>query len=113
MARLRSDIYVSALLRQVSLAGGTGVVAAKGFDEAGAVFIEWYRRGEGGLLLPAPQSFSVDMEVAEERSFIVADEADEPSIAARMEKERSFDPDCWHVAIENVDPREWVQVAAA
>ena len=114
MARLRTDIFVSALLRRVSVAGGMGMIVAKGFEEAGALHVEWRFAGRVGLLAPAPSALHLPSpdEDRDERRFVVGPETDDAAIASRMASERRFDPDCWHVEIEGVDPRTVLEIVA-
>ena len=109
-ARLRSDLFVAALIRSVEVAGGHGAVVRKGFGEAGAVHVEWRWRGEVGLLSPAPQSMAAD---DGERRFMRVEAADEASIAERMASERRFDEEAWHVEIEGVDPATLLAIVEA
>ena len=98
--RLRSDMFVAALIRQVQVAGGHGAVVRKGFDAAGAVHVEWRWRGEVGLFSPAPQM----MVESDERAFMRTDARSEMEVSERMASERRFDEEAWHVEIEGVDP---------
>ena len=100
--RLRSDIFVAALIRAVEAQGGHGMIVRKGFAEAGAVHVEWRHRGEVGLLSPAPMAM---LEGDGGRLFSPVEAADEAAIAERMASERRFDEEAWHVEIEGVDPR--------
>ena len=55
--RLRTDIFVSALMRRVFSRGDFAAVEAKGAEEAGAVFVrQVFRDGLESLYAPAPQS---------------------------------------------------------
>ena len=74
-------------------------IIARGFDTAGAIHVEWRHRGSVGLLVPA---MTVDEDG--ERRFTHAPVDDERAIEARMESERRFDPESWHVEIEGVEP---------
>ena len=94
-------MFVDALVRRVAVAGGMAMVVRKGFAEAGAVHVEWRWRGAVGLLAPAPQSLLGE---DGERRFVPTEAHDDAAIAARMESERRFDPEAWHVEIEGVDP---------
>lgn len=105
--RVTSALFVSALLRRVSGMGGMGVVVAKGFDAAGAVHVEWRHRGEIGLLSPA-----ITMDEDGERRFARMPATGEAEIAARMARERDFDPEAWHVEIEGIDPAEVLTIVA-
>ncbi len=100
--RLKSEIFVSALIRRVFSAGEFAAIERKGADAAGAIFIrQRLRNGLENLYGPAPQSFSDDEEVRAERRFELrlrqagAGEAD-----ALLEKERRFDSDLWVVELE-------------
>lgn len=99
--RVTSELFVSALLRRVSGMGGMGAVVARGFAAAGAVHVEWRHRGEVGLLSPA-----ITMDEDGERRFARMPASSEAEVAERMSRERSFDPEAWHVEIEGVDPSE-------
>ena len=110
MARLTSELFVSALLRRVQGEGGFGAVIARGFAEAGAIHVEWRHRGEVGLLSPAP--FTMEPPggwpgdgMEGERRFAPAPARTDAEIAERVASERRFDPEAWHVEIEGVDPR--------
>ena len=100
--RLKSEIFVSALIRRVFSAGGFAAVEKKGAEEAGAIFIrQRLRDGRENLYGPAPQSFAEDEEVRAERRFetrLAGVEGEES--AALLERERRFDSDLWVVEIE-------------
>ncbi|QTK79204.1 MULTISPECIES: DUF1491 family protein [Agrobacterium] len=100
--RLKSEMFVSALIRRVFTAGGFAAVEKKGAEEAGAIFVrQRLRDGRENLYGPAPQSFADDEEIRAERRFetrLSGVEADES--AALLEKERRFDSDLWVVEIE-------------
>ncbi|WCK13804.1 DUF1491 family protein [Agrobacterium tumefaciens] len=100
--RLKSEIFVSALIRRVFSAGGFAAVEKKGAEGAGAIFIrQRLRDGRENLYGPAPQSFAEDEEVRAERRFetrLAGVEGEES--AALLERERRFDSDLWVVEIE-------------
>lgn len=100
--RLKSDIFVAALVRRVFANGDFAAVEKRGADEAGAIFIrQRFRDGLETLYGPAPQVFSTDEESDTGRRFEVRllrqDAAD---VAATIEKESRFDRDLWVVEIE-------------
>jgi hypothetical protein len=99
--RLRSDMFVSALIRTVFSRGGYAVVERKGMDQAGAIFIrQRFRNGLETLFGPAPQSL-VDEEGAMDRRFEMRlDHAEPEAVAALMEREAKWDPDLWLVELE-------------
>ncbi|WP_084366446.1 DUF1491 family protein [Rhizobium sp. RU36D] len=99
--RLRSDIYVSALIRRVFAAGGFAAVERKGMDQAGAIFVR--RRGRDGLetiYAPAPQSL-VDEDAAGDRLFeIRLDQVEAAEVDALISRELKWDSDLWVLEIE-------------
>ncbi|AYD00170.1 DUF1491 family protein [Neorhizobium sp. NCHU2750] len=99
--RLRSEIYVSALVRRVFSQGGFAAVEHKGAEQAGAIFIrQRFRDGLESLFAPAPQNF-FDAEDDGQRKFetrLVRAEADD--VRKALESELRFDPDLWLVELE-------------
>ncbi|MDM9647956.1 DUF1491 family protein [Rhizobium sp. S163] len=110
--RLRTDIFVSALLRRVFAKGDFAAVEKKGADEAGAVFIrQHFRDGSETLYGPAPQSF-FDEEDSGERLFeIRLERKDAEEIRTMLERERKFDNDLWIVELEADDVADIVPLA--
>lgn len=105
MARLTSEFWVSAFLRQAALDGLVAVLRRRGAKEAGAIFVKLDRLdGTAALYGPAPQSLAED---DGERRFQKILDADPLSAEDRMEREIRFDGDLWLVEIENRagDPR--------
>lgn len=105
MARLTSDFWVSAYLRQAALDGLVAVLRRRGAREAGAIFVKLDRLdGTAALYGPAPQALADESGA---RRFQLLMNADPASVEERIEKERRFDPDLWFVEIENRsgDPR--------
>ncbi|MBN9450765.1 MAG: DUF1491 family protein [Bosea sp.] len=105
MARLTSDFWVSAYLRQAGLVGLVAVLRRRGAREAGAVFVKLDRLdGTAALYGPAPQALAAD---DGERRFQLLIDADPLAIEDRVERELRFDGDLWLVEIENRagDPR--------
>jgi hypothetical protein len=109
--RLRSDIWVSGLLRRAQVAGAYVSVARKGAVEAGAVFILIDRLdGTFDLLAPAPQA---SLEERADRLFqLVLRSAEEAAVEARIAQEVRFDSDLWVVAIEDREGRAFVDLVA-
>jgi hypothetical protein len=99
--RLRSEFYVSVLVRRVFSLGGFAAVERKGAEQAGAIFIrQRFRDGLESLFAPAPQNF-FGPEDDGDRKFetrLVRVEAD--SVHETLAKELRFDPDLWLVELE-------------
>lgn len=105
MARLTSDFWVSAFLRQAALDGLDAVLRRRGAKEAGAIFVKLDRLdGTAALYGPAPQTLAED---DGQRRFQHLLDADPPTIEERVARELRFDSDLWLVEIENRagDPR--------
>lgn len=99
--RLRSDIYVSALVRRVFSLGGFAAVEHRGAEEAGAIFIRQRSRdGLESLYAPAPQNF-FSQDDDGQRKFeprLLRVEAD--TMRETLDRELRFDPDLWLVEFE-------------
>lgn len=109
--RLRTDIFVSALLRRAQGEGAFVAVARRGAAEAGALFI-LVRSGREAFDLfgPAPQT-SFSQARPSDRLFIRMLRADnEAAVARRLDQETRFDPDLWIVEIEDAHARPFVDV---
>lgn len=99
MARLTSEFWVSAYLRQAALDGLVAVLRRRGAREAGAIFVKLDRLdGTAALYGPAPQALADE---GGARRFQLILDSDPGSIEERVERERRFDPDLWLVEIEN------------
>ena len=110
--RLRTDIWVSALIRQAENAGALVTVAKKGAAEAGTVFlIVDGGDGTSDLYGPAPQSiFDTDRPTDRIFSQLVAASI-LPDLETRLSSERRFDPDLWIVEIQDRQRRPFVHLA--
>lgn len=113
MARLRSDIWVSAFLRRCAGQAIPAVLRRRGAAEAGAIFIKIdLLNGTSLLFSPAPQSLIP--EDAPDRMFIPVGTGDpQPSfeIEERLAREIRFDPDVWIVEAESRVAAEWLLLA--
>lgn len=107
--RLRSAVFVSALVRRVFSRGDFAAVEVKGAEEAGAVFIrQLYRDGRQSLYAPAPQSLLAE----DARLFEIRLERAEPAaVADAIARERRFDGDLWVVAVETDDLGDLIELA--
>jgi hypothetical protein len=100
MARLRSDIFVAAYLRQRNSENAFAVIRRKGAPEAGAIFVCIDRLdGTADLYGPAPQAMFD--EGRPERLFqrLTKDGATPLDVGERLAKETRFDPDVWIVDV--------------
>lgn len=102
--RLRTDIFVSALMRRVFARGDFAAVEAKGADAAGAIFVrQVFRDGTESLHAPAPQSF-FDSDESGARLFETRlERVSAEAVAEALGRERRFDSDLWVVSVETDD----------
>src|SRR5690606_13566510 len=99
--RITSDLFVSALLRQVSRGGGFGAVVRRGNAEAGAVFL--LERGRDNMLAlfgPAPQAMYAVGQPTGRQFMQIGSGLDEAAIDLWRMKQERFDIDFWLVEIE-------------
>lgn len=99
--RLKSEIWVHAVLRRCQAQGQYGAVLRKGAAEAGAVFV-WINHLNGTYDLLGPPPGPAFDEVGERR-FIL--EFKQPSslqeVETLMQRRRKSDPDLWEIEIED------------
>lgn len=110
--RLRSDIFVSAIIRRLFARGDFAAVERKGEEQAGAIFIrQRFRDGSETLYAPAPQSF-FDGEGDGSRLFEIRVDRREPAtIRDVLDRELKFDPDLWVIELETDDVADIVPLA--
>ncbi|WP_421577902.1 DUF1491 family protein [Shinella sp. M31] len=113
--RLRTDIFVSALLRRVFARGDFAAVEAKGAEAAGAVFVrQIFRDGAESLYAPAPQSVFGEDDSNRARLFETRlERVETAAVAEAIARERRFDSDLWVVSIETDDLGDLVEFAGA
>jgi hypothetical protein len=112
--RLRSDIFVSALIRRVFGRGDFAAVERKGAEAAGAVFIrQRFRDGLETLYAPAPQSF-FEEDATDGRLFETRlDRQPQDTVRNMLDREIKFDSDLWVVELETDDIADIVPMADA
>lgn len=112
--RLKSAIFVSALLRRCQVEGAFAALVRKGAEEAGAIFVKVARLdGTAALYGPAPQT-AFDEAFPADRKFsvLVAPGSPEADADARIAREAKFDPDIFVVEIEDRQGRHFLDIAA-
>lgn len=98
--RVRSDIFVAALIRRAFSAGGFAAVVRKGAEQAGAIFIrQRFRNGLESVYGPAPQTFARDDD-GMRRFEARLDQAEASAVDAVIAREARFDSDLWVVELE-------------
>jgi hypothetical protein len=110
--RLRSDFFVSALIRRAEINGAFALLRRRGAPEAGALFIKIDRLdGRAAILAPAAQSEEAPTGVDRQFSRAHPQKWIEPAVAEeRLKREIAFDPDLWIVEIEDRAGRGFVDL---
>lgn len=101
MLRLKTEIWVKALLRRCELQGMFGAVLHRGAAEAGALYVVVnHLDGTYDMLAPPPGAAYDD---AGERRFVSAFATPVPwaDVSAKLARARQFDSDIWAVEIED------------
>ena len=103
IARLKSRLWVEALLRRSQSEGKFGAVITAGADEAGAVYVAIHHLNGTYDLLgpPAGPSHSESGERQFRKIFVQPVAWEE--VRAHLERQRKFDGDIWLVEIEDRD----------
>lgn len=111
--RLKSAIFVSALIRRAQVEGAFAAVLRRGAEEAGAVFVKVARLdGTAALYGPAPQSLFDEAYPVDRRfSVVVEPGRPEADADARIARELKFDPDIHVVEIEDRQGRHFLDLA--
>lgn len=106
MERLRTEIWVAALIRRAEVAGAFAAVAARGDPDAGAVVVKInHLDGRARAYAPAIDSSG-------ERVWLDPLGHDEPApereIDDYLRTRRARDPDLWVVEIEDREGRDFI-----
>lgn len=105
--RIKSEIWVKALLRRAAAAGAPGVVVHRGDADAGTILVTIARLdGTVDLYGPAPAGLASDD--GERRFERLAERTPEAKVSERIARERKLDSDIWVVEIEDRDGRHFL-----
>lgn len=103
--RLKSELYVQALVRRVQGEMCAAYVLARGDKDAGGIFIRVNRLdGTAGVL-----NMFTDMDGAQSFRVILPLGSEEAQSDALIERERQRDPDLWVVDIEDARGRHFLE----
>ena len=103
MPRLKSALYVQAVIRRAEVAGAGAYLVRRGAEEAGSVFVKLNRLdGTCVVLSPARRG--------EERVWTrpLGETTDEARASDYFARQIRFDPDIWIVEIEDREGRAFV-----
>jgi len=103
MIRLKTAIYVQALIRRCEVAGAAAYLVRRGAEEAGAVLIK-INRLDGTVVVLSQASRG------EERVWLkpLGDSCNEQRTAEYFARQLRVDPDIWIVEIEDRQGRTFV-----
>jgi hypothetical protein len=106
MVRLKSSLYVQALIRRCETAGASAYLVRRGAEEAGAIFIK-LNRLDGNLTVMSQASRG------DERVWVrpLGEAANEARVSEYFAKQIRIDPDIWIVEIEDRGGRTFVDEA--
>lgn len=112
--RLKTGLFVSALVRRIFSDGGMAAIEKRGSEEAGAVFIRIrHRDGSESLAAPAPQT-AFETARPDARLFeLRAERAHGHEVSEAIAREGRFDPDIWVVEIETDTPETYLEFSEA
>lgn len=96
MARLTSDMWVSAYLARLRLQAIPAFVVQKGDPTAGAVLVK--QNPLDGRAAAYQRSFDL---MSGERAWVLLAEGDERDVDAALARQRDFDPDLWVIEVED------------
>lgn len=103
--RLKSGIWVRALIRRCQVAGGAAFVVRKGDESAGSVLVKLNRLGAGCTV------FSPTTGPDGERRWrdgTGPEPVSEQHADAYIDRQASYDPDLWVIEIEDRDGRHFL-----
>ncbi|NRP12934.1 hypothetical protein XMM379_000912 [Aliiroseovarius sp. xm-m-379] len=100
MTRLTADVWVSAYLTRLRLAGIPAFVTRKGDVTAGAVLVKLNTLD--GRAVAYQRSFDL---ITGERAWVVLSEGEERDVDAALSRQKSFDPDLWVIEVEDKSGR--------
>jgi hypothetical protein len=98
--RLKTGIWVEALLRQASINGNFGAVVHKGNEDAGQIYILFHRTDRTIDVLAPPPGPAHDDDGNRRFELAFPQAQDWQSLKPWLDKKRSFDSDIWVIEID-------------
>lgn len=112
--RLKSEIFASALVRNVFARGDFAAIERKGAAEGGAVFVrQSFRDGTESLYAPAPQSFFDSDDTGKRLFELRLDRQPRETVSEALGREIRFDPDLWVVTLETEEMGDLIEQGPA
>ena len=102
MARLTTDVIVSAALRQAAICGIFAAILRKGDERAGTIFLEVEKSPSEMRLLARQMNYDNEYEWV----CITGDGwVSHADIQDRLSREIEYDPDCWIISVQDREGR--------
>ena len=102
--RLKTDIWIKALIHRAQAGGAMATVAHKGDLQAGAVYVRVSTLdGKGALLCPM-----MGMDGQRVWHYILPAGTEDEQVEEKLGRERQRDPDAWVVEIEDRKGRHFI-----
>ncbi len=96
MIRLTADMWVSAYLRRLEMAGIPAYVTQRGDATAGAVLVKLATLD--GRAVAYARSFDL---ASGTRAWVALSEGEERDVDAAIDRQKGFDPDLWVIEVED------------
>ena len=106
--RLKSKIYVQALVRRAEAQGAAAFVLRSGAEEAGAIFVKINRLDGSCDVLSPSQRIGRDGELERSWTRPLSGPVGEEEASGYFARQITFDPDIWIVEIEDREGRTFV-----
>jgi hypothetical protein len=108
--RLKSELWVKAYMRRCAHEGVMAVLVRRGDADAGAIYIKVvHLDGTCALFGPAPAGLDAMREDRQWVSCLAPGSAREEDAEAYLERQVSFDPDIWIIAVEDRQGRHFLE----
>lgn len=110
--RLKSSIFIAALMRQETACGAFATVLNKGAEDAGAIFIvHFIGPNNADFYGPAPQMFFEGDEYGKRLFECLGTGLSDAEINEKIKKQTDFDNDCWVLEIEKTEALTSIELA--
>lgn len=112
--RVKSELWVKAYLRRCEVQGASAVVARRGDEHAGAIYI-CVNRLDGTLMLYGPAPAGLEGTATERRwvRCLASNVITEGEAATYLARQVNFDADIWIVEVEDKAGRHFLGGAVA
>lgn len=104
LMKVRSELWVSAYLRERRAMGVMASLVRRGDPDGGTIYVKVADMKGGALLFgPAPPTMSDVVDASQLFAVILGEGKSETDVDAYCQREVSFDPDLWLIEVEHAD----------